>query len=129
MDRDVAQAAQRMHPEEHELTHERDEGWQPMPEAGLRRPASYQSGGSPRQPGEPRGHLFWRRSVDILITALSAFGAAMVVLALAVLWVASRYDDASSELARPEPPEQPPPAPRKRRRFRRQARARTSTRR
>ncbi len=67
--------------------------------------------------------------MDILITALSAFGAAMVVLALAVLWVASRYDEASSELARPEPPEQPPPAPRTRRRFRRQARARASTRR
>jgi len=64
--------------------------------------------------------------VDILITAVSAFGAAMVVLAIAVLWVASRYDEASSELARPEPPE--PPAPRTRGRFRRRARSRASTR-
>ena len=67
--------------------------------------------------------------MDILITALSAFAAAMVVLAIAVLWVASRYDGASSELARPEPPEQPPPAPPTRRRFRRRPRARSSTRR
>ena len=67
--------------------------------------------------------------MDILITALSAFGAAMVVLALAVLWVASRYDEASDELARPEVPEQPAPAPRTRGRFRRRARSRASIRR
>ena len=66
--------------------------------------------------------------MDILITALSAFGAAMVVLAIAVLWVASRYDSGADELTRPQPREQPPPA-RTRRRFRRQARARASTRR
>ena len=67
--------------------------------------------------------------MDILITAVSAFGAAMVILAIAVMWVASRYDEASNELARPEVPEQPAPAPRTRGRFRRRARSRASIRR
>jgi hypothetical protein len=68
--------------------------------------------------------------VDILITALSALGAALIVLAIAVLWVAARYDAASSETSRPAAPDQPPRVPRTRtRRFRRQARLRASTRR
>lgn len=93
-----------------------------MPEAGLRHVASYQS-------PEPRGRFLWRRGVDILITALSALGAALIVLALAVLWVAARYDAASGELSTQAAPEQPA-APRARtRRFRRQVRQRASARR
>ena len=88
--------------------------------------------------------------MDILITAFSALGAALIVLALAVMWVAARYDAASSELSSPVAPDQPAPAPRsdagsgelsrpapsdqpapapRTRRFRRQARPRVSTRR
>jgi hypothetical protein len=66
--------------------------------------------------------------VDILIATLSALGAALIVLALAMLWVAARYDAASSELSRAAPPDQPAPVPRTRR-FRRRARPRASTRR
>jgi hypothetical protein len=89
--------------------------------------------------------------VDILITAFSALGAALIVLALAVLWVGARYDATASELSRPAPADQPAPAPStaasgelshpapsdqpapapvpRARRFRRQARPRVSTRR
>jgi hypothetical protein len=68
--------------------------------------------------------------VDILITGLSALGAALIVLALAVLWVAARYDAAPGELSHPDAGEQPPPAPRPRTgRFRRRARVRASARR
>ena len=66
--------------------------------------------------------------MDILITALSALGAALIVLALAVLWVSARYDAASDELSGPPPPDQPVPA-RRTRRFRRTPRPRASTRR
>ena len=66
--------------------------------------------------------------MDILITALSALGAALIVLALAVLWVGARYDAASDELSHAAPPD-PPVPPRRPRRFRRQARPRASTRR
>ena len=66
--------------------------------------------------------------MDILITALSALGAALIVLALAVLWVGARYDAASDELSHAAPPD-PPVPPRPTRRFRRQARPRASTRR
>ena len=92
-----------------------------MSDAGLRRTASYQS-------AEPCGRFLWRRGVDVLITALSALGAALIVLALAVLWVGARYDAASDELSGLAPPDQPAPA-RRTRRFRRQARPRASTRR
>jgi len=69
--------------------------------------------------------------MDILITALSALGAALIVLALAVLWVGARYDAASDELSHAAPPDPPVPPlpPRPTRRFRRQARLRASTRR
>ena len=38
--------------------------------------------------------------MDILIVAISALAAALVVLAVAVMWVAARYDRASRELSR-----------------------------
>jgi len=92
-----------------------------MSEAGLRGTASYQS-------AEPRARFLRRRGMDILITALSALGAALIVLALAVLWVCARYDAAADELSGPPPPDKPAPT-RRTRRFRSQARPRASTRR
>jgi Flp pilus assembly protein TadB len=68
--------------------------------------------------------------VDILIVVLSALVAALVVLAAALLWVASRHDRATSELSSPPPREQSlsdAEAPASGARFRRRSRTRAST--
>jgi len=49
---------------------------------------------------KPQPDAIGERSVDILIVAISALAAALVVLAVAVMWVAARYDRASRELSR-----------------------------
>ena len=76
--------------------------------------------------------------MDILIVAISALAAALVVLAVAVIWVAARYDRASRELSRYDaaPNELPAAPPRVQgspastsTRFLRRARTRASARR
>lgn len=64
--------------------------------------------------------------MDILIVVASALVALLLTLAIAVLWVASRYEEASSE-PNAAPPEQPARALHTRR-FRRQMRIRASSR-
>ena len=77
--------------------------------------------------------------MDILIVAISALAAALVVLAVAVMWVAARYDRASRELSHHDaaPSELPVAPPRVQgstaasasTRFLRRARTRASARR